>query len=50
MLFTIDKEITLSSGPNAIPLIPLDDLPLKILNLLDINLMHLPNCVLRIMP
>ena len=38
-----DNEITLSSFPNSIPFMPFDDLPLNILNLFDINLMHLPN-------
>ena len=46
--FKTDKEITLSLSPNSKPLIPLDDLPLNILNFFDINLMHLPNRVLNI--
>ena len=44
-----DNVITLSLVPNSIPLIPLDDLPLNILNFLDINLIHLPSRVLKIM-
>ena len=38
-----NRDITLSLGPSSIPLIPLEDLPLKILNFFDINLIHLPN-------
>ena len=45
--FMIDYGI-LSSCHNSIPFIPLDDLPLNILNFLDINLIHLPNLVLKI--
>ena len=32
---------------NLIPFMPLDDLTLNNLNFLDLNLMHLPNCVLN---
>ena len=45
---TIDKDTMLSSSFKLIPLIPFDDRPLKILNFFDINLIHLPNLVLRI--
>ena len=47
--FKTDNEITLSPFPNSIPLIPLDDRPLNILNFLDINLIHFPSFVLKIM-
>ena len=42
-----DSDITLSSSANSIPLIPFEDLPLNILNFLDINLIHLPRRVLN---
>ena len=48
VVFNTDNEITLSLCPNSIPLIPLDDRPLKILSFFDMNLMHLPSFVLKI--
>ena len=45
----MDKETIESFSAKFIPLIPLDDLPLKILNFLDSNLIHFPNLVLKIM-
>ena len=43
-----DKEITLSSFPSSMPFIPFEDLPLNIRNYLDINLIHFPRRVLKI--
>ncbi len=46
----IESEITLSLSLSCIPFIPLDDLPLNNLNFLDLNLIHLPNLLLKRMP
>ena len=46
-LSIIDNDTISSLGASTIPLIPFDDLPLKILNFFDINLMHLPSRVLK---
>ena len=48
ILFITERDITLSFSAKSIPLIPLDDLPLNILNFFDINLIHFPNLVLNI--
>ena len=42
-LLKIDNEITLSFSLSCMPFIPFEDLPLKSLNFLDLNLMHFPN-------
>ena len=49
ILAIIDKEITWSFSAKSIPLIPFDDRPLNNLSFLDINLMHFPSLVPRIM-
>ena len=39
----IDREITLSPSLSCMPLIPLEDRPLKSLSFFDLNLIHFPN-------